>query len=193
MNGRRVLFGLSGAVAVVLAVAGGPEMLPVRALLSLLGNDYLLVVSIGGFGLLVAIPVLFSGRDGNLVQAEMPAPEEPVTVPAAGYRFDETVASWRYRLPLVGRSQRNTVRDRLRTAAVEMLMRTENYSCEEARGLIDSGEWTDDPVVASYLGGADAPKNGAGSRLSTLLRGRTWHEHCARRTAQRIAERGEMA
>ncbi len=97
MKGRRILFGLSGAIAVVMAIAGGPGALPVRALLSFLGNEYLLVVAIGGFGLLLAIPVLASGRDGNLVQAEMPAPEEPVTVPSAGYTFDETVNSWRYR------------------------------------------------------------------------------------------------
>lgn len=192
MTGRRVLFGLSGAVALVLAVAGGAGALPIRTLVAALGNDYLLVVAIGGIGLLVAIPVLASGRDGNLAQAEVPAPEEPVTVQPAGDDFDETVGSWRYRLPLAGRNRRRAVRERLRTAAVETVMRAENCSRADARRLVDSGEWTDDRAVAAYLGGSDAPNAAVGTRASTFLRGRTWHEHCARRAAAEVAERGEM-
>lgn len=192
MSGRRVLFGLSGAVALVLAIAGGSEVIPIRTLIAVLGNDYLLVVAIGAFGLFVAIPVLVSGRDGNLVQAEMPAPEEPVSVHPAGNEFDETVGSWRYCLPIAGRSRRQEVRERLRTAAIETLMRTENCSREDARRLVDSGAWTNDPTVAAYLGDSDVAAVSVGTRASTFLTGRTWHEHCAYRAAAEIADRGEL-
>lgn len=191
MNGRRIMLGFVGAVALVFAVVGGANAVPVRSLVSALGNDYLLVVAIGGFGLLVAIPVLASGRDGNLVQADMPAPERPVTVPPAGNDFDETVRSWRYRLPLVSREMRAAVQERLRTAAVETLIRAENCSREEATRQIETGEWTDDPAVAAYLGGSDVPGSNVGARVSTRLTGRSWHQHCARRTAAEIADRGE--
>ncbi|WP_231189742.1 hypothetical protein [Haladaptatus sp. DYF46] len=191
MNGRRVTLGFVGAVALVFAVAGGANAVPVRSLVSVLGNDYLLVVAIGGFGLLVSIPVLVSGRDGNLVQADMPAPERPVTVPPAGNGFDETVGSWRYRLPLVGRKNRADIEERLRTAAVETVMRAENCSREEATRRVRTGEWTDDPTAAAYLGGPDVSDSSIGTRVSTRLTGRSWHQHCARRTAAEIADSGE--
>ncbi|EFW91241.1 hypothetical protein ZOD2009_15476 [Haladaptatus paucihalophilus DX253] len=191
MKGRRVTLGLAGTVALVLAVAGGANAVPVRSLVTALGNDYLLVVAIGGVGLLVAIPVLTSGRDGNLVQADMPAPERPVTVPPAGHDFDETVGSWRYRLPVVGRKRRHAVEERLRTAAVETVMRAENCSRNEAKRLVETGKWTDDSTAAAYLSSSDVSNSSAGRRVSSLLTGRTWHQHCAHRTAAEIADRGE--
>jgi hypothetical protein len=191
MRVRRVTLGLAGAVALVFAVAGGANAVPVRSLVSALGNDYLLVVAIGGFGLLVAIPVLASGRDGNLVQADMPAPERPVTVPPAGNGFDETVGSWRYRLPLVSREKRAAVEERLRTAAIETVMRAENCSREEATCRVQTGEWTDDPTAAAYLGGSDVSGSSIGSRVSTRLTGQSWHQHCAHRTAAEIADKDE--
>jgi len=191
MKGRRIALGLVGVIALVFAVVGGTNAIPIRSLVSALGNDYLLVVAIGGFGLLVAIPVLASGRDGNLVQADMPAPERPVTVPPAGSGFDETVGSWRYRLPFVGREKRTAIEERLRTAAVETVMRAENCSRGEATRRVRTGEWTNDPTAAAYLGGSDVSGSSVGTRISARLTGRSWHQHCARRTAAEIADRGE--
>ena len=185
------MLGLTGVLALVFAVVGGANAVPVHSLVAALGNDYLLVVAIGGFGLLVAIPVLASGRDGNLVQADMPDPEEPVSVPPAGNGFDETIGSWSYRLPFVGRKHRHNVKERLRTAAIETLMRAENCTREDARQLVDSGEWTDDPRAAAYLGGPNVSKVSTGNRASTILTGRSWQQHCAQRTATEIADRGE--
>ena len=191
MNGRRVMLGLVGVLALVFAVAGGANAIPINSLVATLGNDYLLVVAIGALGLLVAIPVLGSGRDGNLVQADMPTPEEPVTVPPAGNDFDETIGSWSFRLPFVGRKHRRSVEKRLRAAAVETVMRAENCTRKDARQLVESGEWTDDPAVAAYLGGSNVSGVGTGSRVSTVLTGRSWYQRCARRTATEIADKGE--
>jgi len=191
MKGRRITLGLVGVFALVFAVAGGANAVPIHSLVATLGNDYLLVVAIGGFGVLVAIPVLASGRDGNLVQADMPAPEEPVTVPPAGSGFDETIGSWSYRLPFVGRKHRREVEERLRTAAIETVMRAENCTRSDARQSVESGKWTDDPTAAAYLGGPSVSEAGVGNRVSTVLSGRSWHQHCAERTAAEIAERGE--
>ena len=192
MRGRRIMLGLVGVLALVFAVAGGANAVPIHLLVAKLGNDYLLVVAIGSIGLLVAIPVLASGRDGNLVQADMPAPEEPVTVPPAGNDFDETVESWSYRLPFVGRKHRRNVKERLRTTAIETVMRAENCTRKDARRLVESGEWTDDPTAAAYLGDSNVPGTGIGNRASTVLTGKSWHQHCSQRTATAIADRGEQ-
>ncbi|WP_458187856.1 DUF7269 family protein [Haladaptatus sp. NG-WS-4] len=126
-----------------------------------------------------------AGRDAH--------PEEPVSVHPAGHDFDETLGSWQYRLPFAGHTRRQAVRECLHIAAIETVMRTENCSRDEARRLVESGSWTDDLAVSAYLGGSAAPSASVGTRAATILRGRTWHEHCAHRTAAEIAQRGEMA
>lgn len=51
------------------------------------------------------------------------------------------------------------VRERLRDAAVETVFTAGEQSRQEARNLVLSGDWTDDPIVAAFLGDetADAP------------------------------------
>lgn len=194
MNRRRTLLGLTGATALLVAVGGLASVLPVRSAVGVLGNDYLLVAAIAAAGLVAALPALVSGRASNVQQATVPTPETPATVPPAGATFDEAVGSWRFRLPLYGREQRRAVRDRLRSAAVGTVMRERNCSRDAARRRIATGEWTDDPGVAAYLGGGedvdDPPRAGVGGRVGALLSGETWHERQARRTAEHVAERG---
>ena len=194
MNRRQGLLALVGTTAVLVAVGGVASVIPVRPAVQALGNDYLLVAAIAALGLVAALPALFSGRASNVEQTAVPTPETPATVPPAGQTFDETVGSWRFRLPLSGRERRRAVRDRLRSAAVGAVMRERNCSRDAARRRVASGEWTDDPGVAAYLGEAesgDAPPDASvGDRVGALLAGETWHERQARRTADVLAERG---
>jgi hypothetical protein len=194
MNRRRTLLGLAGATALLVAVGGVASLLSVQPAVDALGNDYLFLAVIAGVGLLVAFPAFVSGRASNVEQATVPTPETPATVPPAGRTFDETVGSWRFRLPVYGREQRRAVRDRLRAAAVGAVMRERNCSRDVARRRVAAGEWTDDPGVAAYLGGGadvdDPPRAGIDDRLGALLSGGTWHERQARRAADRLADRG---
>ncbi|WP_440010607.1 DUF7269 family protein [Halomicrococcus sp. SG-WS-1] len=194
MNRRRVLFGLAGAVALGIAVGGVAVAIPLRTVVDAVANDYVLVAAIAVVGLVVATAALVTGRASNVEQAAMPTPEEPTSVPPPGREFDAALDSWRFRLPLVGRRRRAAVRERLEATAVATVSRERNCSREVARKLVATGEWTDDPLVAAYLG---TVANEAGvvsravGRAAALLAGETWHERCARRTAEAIAERGE--
>lgn len=52
---------------------------------------------------------------------------------------------------------RDRVRDDLRDVAVEAIATAENRSCTAVRDDVLAGEWTDDPVAASFLGDVSAP------------------------------------
>jgi hypothetical protein len=180
---RQVALAALGGLLLVAALAG--VGLPVGDLVAALGADYLLVAAIASVGLLVAVALLITGRATRLDQASVPDPERPITAPPPGAGFDEAIADWRLALPWVARSRREAIRTRLREAAIESLRRRSGLGRAEAEARVAAGEWTDDPVAASYL--ADDRRGvGVGRRLGSLLRGETWTEHRARRAAAAI-------
>ncbi|WP_148414094.1 hypothetical protein [Haloferax sp. KTX1] len=184
MNRRRILFGLLGlgCLAVGTVARGiGPRT---TALVSELGGDYVLVAALSGIALLAALPVVVSGRESELQQVETPDPEVPVRAPPAGRDFDETVRGWEYRTPVVGDSTRKRVKTRLRTAAVEAVMRERNCGRSRARRLVRRGEWTDDAEAASFLGSPN--RSTLVTALSALPRRRTPAEFRARRAAEAV-------
>lgn len=146
--------GLVLAAGVVLTGDGSTGLLEpvVRAL----GNDYLLVATLGGVAAVVAAAAVVSGRSATLEQAEVPDPELPVSVPAAGDGFDERVDDWRFRAPVVGADRREAVRRRLRRAAVGVVQRTDGCPRERARDRVESGDWTDDDAAAAFLAEAES-------------------------------------
>jgi len=149
---RRVLAALGGAAVVLgLLSTAGSSLVPVAAAARALGNDYLLLAAIGGIAALAAIAATASGRAERMNQASTPDPEGPVTVPPAGGTLDESLSSWQLRLPVLGAGQRETVRDRLRAAAVGTVRRSEGCSRTEAAAKVADGEWTDDDHVARFL------------------------------------------
>lgn len=188
MTARRLALGAAGLVALVAALlTGTAEAVPVDALVSVLGNDYLFVAAFGCLGLAIAATAVVSGRSANLEQASMPDPERPVSAPPPGTDFDAEVGTLRLSLPLYGRRRRAAVRERLRAAATGLVMRTTNCDRETARERVESGEWTADPTVAAFLGRGSA--GGVELRLRALRRGQTAFQYLVERTVAELVRR----
>lgn len=185
MNRRRLLLGVAGSLAVgAVSLASGAlaGVVPVEALVALLGNDYLFVAAIAGGALLLAL--LLAGQNSGASQVEVPDPEGTVTVPAPGDEFAATVDSWWLAVPFVSEADRRAVRERLRAAAVGAVARTQNCSPTRAADRVREGTWTDDDCAASFLA---VDESRGGEWLTALGRGQTPFAYRARRTADAIA------
>lgn len=196
MRWRRVLLGTLGVASLGLALTvadAGPLAAAARTGVETLGNDYLLVAALGALGTLVGLLMLATGRSGNLVQTTTPDPERPPSVPAAGDDFDRTVRSLRFTLPLVGRSARRTVRERLRAAAVEATAHDAGCSRAEAERRVADGTWTDDDAAAAFLATDGGPSAAVGGRLTALVDGETLGQRRARRAADAVVARARGA
>lgn len=184
MNVRQVLLGAGGLLCLVVGTLVQDVGTAVTEPFAGTGGDYVLMAALSGLALLVAVPVVVSGRDGNLDQTETPDPEIPVDVPPAGVDFDETIRGWRFRTPVVGDSTRQQVKDRLERGAVGALMRAQNCGRGRARRLVRDGEWTDDTEAAAFLG--SPTQSVAETTAAALLHRETPAEYRARRTAEAI-------
>lgn len=151
MNWRTVA-GASGVVVLVAALTS--VALPTGALVGLAGNDYFLVAAFGVLACLAGLSRLVAGRASTMDQAAMPEPERPPSVPTAGDGFDDRTGSLRFVLPVVGAADREAVRERVRSAAVATIRRTERCDRETARERVERGAWTDDRDAAAFLDGA---------------------------------------
>ncbi|WP_440992005.1 DUF7269 family protein [Haloarchaeobius baliensis] len=149
----RRLLAAGGILAMLLGVvtsgtgAGGP----VSSVVQTLGNDYFLLVAVGGVAAAGAMLATASGSAETMNQVSTPDPEGPVTVPAAGDRLDQRLSTWQLRLPLFGAESREAVRDRLRSAAVGTVRRTDSCSRTDAAEQVAAGEWTDDERAAAFV------------------------------------------
>lgn len=149
---RRLLAALGvGAVLIGLLSAVGGTAIPVAAATDALGNDYFLIAAVGGIAALAAVAATASGSAERMNQATTPDPEGPVTVPAAGEELDRSLSNWQLRLPVLGAGRRESVRERLRAAAVGTVRRIDGCSRSTAVEKVADGEWTDDEQVARFL------------------------------------------
>lgn len=85
----------------------------------------------------------------------------PPDARVAGWRVDEALARVTAADPDRHPSQRvhdvQTVRQRLRDAAVRTLSSSHDVSRDRAAEMVDDGTWTEDPRAAAFLGSAAAP------------------------------------
>lgn len=184
----RVLLAAAGVAALLGALTlDTPELLPVDAAVSALGNDYFLVAGVGAVALALGLAVYASGRTSNIDQTEMPAPERPTSAPTPGSGFDAGRRRWALAVPVYGASRRRRLRGRLRTAAVETVRHADNCDRATAEARVDRGEWTDDDVAAAFL--AEGRRVPLGARLRSVLRGRPPVGYAARRTAEAVVRR----
>ena len=95
-----------------------------------------------------------------------------------GYAFDETLTR---AVETGDRESRAEVRAQLRAAAVDVLAATREESAETAPAAVETGEWTDDPVVAAFLGDAEA----AAVPLRWRLREWIYRDRAFERTVER--------
>lgn len=175
-------------VVVVLAPRRA-EAVPAEAAAALAGSDYQLVAALAAVGLAASLVVLALRATGGVEQARPPDPEGVRRTPHPGAELDAVVdggVGLRTRL-FTDRVTR--VRERLQEAAIGVLMRRRHCTREEARSLVDSGEWTTDAVAAAFLGAGRPP---VAERVRAALRGNSWHRRGIRRSADEIARHGRV-
>ncbi|WP_416841692.1 hypothetical protein [Haloferax sp. DFSO52] len=191
MNARQILLGVAGLGCLVVGTLVQGVGTGITDAFSGSGGDYILVTGLSVLALVAAVPVLVSGRESQLDQTETPDTETPIDTPPAGQSFDETIQGWRFRTPIVGERTRTTIKNRLRTAAVEVLMRTEDCGRSQAQRLVRRGAWTDDETAAAFLGRPQ--QSTLNTAVAALPRRQTPAEYRAHRTADAIhaIEHGE--
>ena len=160
-------------------VPGVATLVPVGAVVAVLGNDYFLLGAFGGVALAVLGWMVARRATGRVEQAAPPDPEIVPDAPRPGDRVDEMLARWPWGLSA---ADRDYLRERLRTGAVYAQL-GEGRSRAAARERVESGDWTDDPVAARFLA-ADSAGPTVTERLRLALRGDAWTQHAARTTAR---------
>jgi hypothetical protein len=185
---RQLLAAAAGVVTLAVGLTLGGFEEPVADLVSTLGGDYFFLAALGGVALLGALPVVVSARSGTLQQADTHDPETPVDRPPVGRDFDATVGSWRLRLPVVGTEVRESVRERLRRAAVGALVRSRDCDRDRAERLVDRGEWTDDREAAAFLAAEQHRSGTAVTALDAVAHFQTPTEYRARAAARAVAD-----
>ncbi|OIB58080.1 DUF7269 family protein [Natrialba sp. SSL1] len=116
-------------------------------------------------------------------------PESVPPTPTPGRDFERVLDRRWPTVLLPARSDR--MRAQFRQAVVRTLVRTTGCAAEAARGQLERGTWTDDPVAAAFV----RPKSETASSPLRSVARRVRFSRDARRTAQAIralaAERGE--
>lgn len=177
--------GLTALALALVAVFTGLD-LHVRSLVDMVGSDYLLVALLAAGACIVVLATAVSARGTGRFQASVPDPERPFSAPTPGADFDEISLAWRASLPVLGRSRRRAVRDRLRATALETLSKAEHCDRAEAERLLDRGSWTDDPWARSFLGAGAGPS--IRQRLVALSAGEPWFRRHVVRTVDALDE-----
>lgn len=195
MKFRQLVAAAAGVVVLAVGLTLGGFEETVATLVSTVGGDYFFLAALAGVALLGAIPVVVSARSATLQQADTHDPETPVDRPPAGRDFDDTVSSWRFRLPLVGTEVRESVRERLRRAAVGALVRSRDCDRDRAERLVTRGEWTDDSEAAAFLAAERHRSADAVTAVDAAARFQTPAEYRTRAAARAVARldgRGEQ-
>lgn len=178
---------VASAVGVVLIVVGF-AMLFVPGLAGLFSANELFLSVVGvGFALQTA-RVVDARRKTPYEQGDTDDPEVAQDLPTPGDDLDDL-------LEAAGRArhssrERELVRERLRAAAVAVVVRTEGVSREAAVERIESGAWTDDPYAAAFFTGSVQGTSFV-QRVSLFDGSRSQFERWSTHAAREIAEQSE--
>jgi hypothetical protein len=176
-----VVFG--GALAVVF-VPGLGEALPIETAIDVLGSDYLVVAGLGIVALLLLIVMLVARAVSSVDEAAPPEPEYVERVPVLGAEFDDLVDDGLGLRATYFSDEPEEVREDLREQATRTLIRKRGLAREEARALVESGEWTDDRAASEFLAAnGAAPRS---DRIRAALRGESWLQYGARAAGEAI-------
>lgn len=185
-----VVGGLVFMLGLVTVVAPSAAAASLRALVVLLGNDYLVVAVVGVLALLVLLGILVATGRAGFDQAAPPAPEGIYPVPRFGEEIDAFVSDGGF-AGTAGADRHAEIRTELREVAITTVMRDDNCTRAEARERIEAGTWTDNEVAATFLAEGETPT--LGSRLRATFGGESPVERAVRVTAAEIAERDAEA
>lgn len=177
-------------VLAVLTVVTQPELaesVPVETIVQTLGNDYLLIALFGAAALGLTIAVVGGRAISGLKQATPPRPETVQPAPRFGTDFDKTLDNDVGPIAYLFSDRREQVRERLRETAIETVAAAEGCSRQQARTKVQQGEWTTDDEAAAFLHEERTPP--ASARIRAAIRGNTWFQRGARRTAGVVVEK----
>jgi hypothetical protein len=146
MNIGQVLLALGAVMAIAgLAVAIRPS------LAAGVSPTYTVVTVAGVLALIQAIGVLSSRIQADRSAAAFTEIEQVRSFSPPGNRFDDDLRQLPQTAGRDADRQRTVVRERLRAAAVAVLMRYEGYDRESAEWALDEGIWTDDSRAAAFF------------------------------------------
>lgn len=187
----RLVVGALGLVGLGVALTATLPADALDGLVTLVGNDYLVVAGVAAIGLVAAFGRFYGGRTSNIQQASMPEPERPVTVRPAGDEFDEALSTLRLHVPVLGRALRRECHANLREVAVRTLCRMDHCPRAEALDHLERGDWTTDEDAAAFLRRDEPPTPSVTTELGSLLRGEPWFRAQACCTAEALLALGE--
>jgi len=177
---------------VVLGVVGLAGVIAPDAVAGLPAGRGALVL-VGAAILLQGLRVVNRRRTEPPEELETPDTELQLELPTPG---DDVDADLRFLAEerRYDRERRRRTRTRLREAAVEAVARRRGCSTEEAREIVERGEWTDDPLAASFF--TTVRESGSLSDdVRYLLRNESLYHrraHHAAREVNRIATGGDL-
>lgn len=85
-----------------------------------------------------------------------------------------------------GAFDQTKVKRTLRSKAVEVLAVTNAVSSDAASSMVETGSWSDDPIVAAYVSGADGPDPPLRWRLYAWLYPDAYFERAVERTIDEL-------
>lgn len=174
-----ITIGVSAIAVAVLIIAfpsiGGSLSLPQTT-----------TVIIGFIALIQGFRSVQSRRHTAIDQASIPAIEDREATPIPGDDFDERIQHMRGFYSRGAASEEERIKQRLRGTAIDVLTRTQDISNDAARDQLDAGEWTNDPIAASFLGGQEAPSSPIGFRLQSRVSSESYKRRAAIRTTNEI-------
>jgi hypothetical protein len=88
-------------------------------------------------------------------------------------------------------AKRKEIREQLRAAVIQTLLRVEKLPQDTAREAVLCGEWTDDQIVAAFLGDMRAPETPLRWRVYTWLYDEKAFKQSVDRTLELIEQRYE--
>ena len=170
----------------ILAIGWGLAVVFAPGLAAVVSTGGVFVNLVGILALVQGIRVVQSRRRRDIEGAETGDPETNMTLPTPGREFDEGLRT----VHSGSRSQRFQSRKRLRThlerSLLEAIVQREGCSEDDAQAQIETGDWTDDPYAAAFLGGPSAPRRSWREWLRHSLGGETTFQRRARRTADAV-------
>lgn len=178
------------SVAGVALIVVGFAMLFVPGLSALFPANELYLTLVGlGFAL-QTVRVVRGRLNNPYEQTETADPEISQELPTPGEEFDELLEA--AGAARHSGAQRDTVRARLRAAAVAVIVRSEGVSREEAVAKLETGAWTDDPYAAAFFTGRVEDSSFLG-RVSLFDRTRSQYERWAKHAANEVVRLSEAA
>lgn len=106
--------------------------------------DEFLILFVAGLAVIQAFIVVQRRRITEIRESKTGDPEIPTTVNVPGDDFDERLDKFYMNLSRFKHADNRTkVRERLKKTAIDVLMRTENCSRNEAIEMLEDGTWTD--------------------------------------------------